>query len=173
MFYYINHLALISSYWDCVYWILIFRLIETDLGRSTLPVARNNVDTYPFLAFINLTRHFEDTGISAFWLHCAADSKKSKPGKSNLQLSLSACKNISCSSSAILGMKVCPYSYLLWCGYSWSPWKSFVTTDGFSNRITIITLMIGVPFILSQPSDFYLVFWLNGTSKLCKPDNFK
>ena len=29
-------------------------------------------DTYPFLAFSDLTCDFEDTGVGAFWLHCAA-----------------------------------------------------------------------------------------------------
>ena len=30
------------------------------------------VDVYSFLAFTDLTCHLEDTGIGAFWLHCAA-----------------------------------------------------------------------------------------------------
>ena len=29
-------------------------------------------DAYPFLAFSELTSHLEDTGVGAFWLHCAA-----------------------------------------------------------------------------------------------------
>ena len=29
------------------------------------------VDDYPFLAFSDLTCHRENTGIVAFWLHCA------------------------------------------------------------------------------------------------------
>ena len=33
-------------------------------------VAVISVDAYPFLAFRNLTCHFEDTGIGVFW--CAA-----------------------------------------------------------------------------------------------------
>ena len=35
-------------------------------------VAVISVDAYPFLAFSDLTSHFEDTGIGVFWLHCAA-----------------------------------------------------------------------------------------------------
>ena len=31
-----------------------------------------SVDTYPCLDFSDLTCHLEDTGIGAFWLHCAA-----------------------------------------------------------------------------------------------------
>ena len=37
-----------------------------------LVVAVISVDAYLFLAFSNLTCHHEDTGISVFWLHCAA-----------------------------------------------------------------------------------------------------
>ena len=36
-----------------------------------LVVAVISVDAYPFLAFSDLTCHLEDTGIGAFWLHCA------------------------------------------------------------------------------------------------------
>ena len=50
----------------------IVRSVETGLGRSTLVVAVISVDTYPFLAFSDLTCHLEDTGISVFWLHSAA-----------------------------------------------------------------------------------------------------
>ena len=31
-----------------------------------------SVDTYPFLAFSDLTCHLKDTGIDVFWLHCLA-----------------------------------------------------------------------------------------------------
>ena len=31
-----------------------------------------SVDTYPLLAFLDLTCHLEDTGIGVFQLHCAA-----------------------------------------------------------------------------------------------------
>ena len=37
-----------------------------------LVVAVISVDAYPFLAFSDLTCHFEDTGIGVFWLHCDA-----------------------------------------------------------------------------------------------------
>ena len=47
----------------------ILRSVETGLGRWTLVIS---VDAYPFLAFSDLTCHLEDTGISVFWLHCAA-----------------------------------------------------------------------------------------------------
>ena len=50
----------------------IVRSVETGLGRWTLVVAVISVDAYPFLTFSDLTCHLEDTGISAFWLHCAA-----------------------------------------------------------------------------------------------------
>ena len=35
-------------------------------------VAVISVDTYPCLAFSDLTCHFEDMGIGVFWLHSAA-----------------------------------------------------------------------------------------------------
>ena len=35
-------------------------------------VAVISVDAYLFLAFSDLTRHLEDTGIGVFWLHCSA-----------------------------------------------------------------------------------------------------
>ena len=46
--------------------------VDTSLGKWTLVVAVISVDTYPFLAFSDLTCHLEDTGIGVFWLHCAA-----------------------------------------------------------------------------------------------------
>ena len=46
--------------------------VETGLGKWTLVVAVISVDAYPFLAFSDLTCHFEDTEIGVFWLHCAA-----------------------------------------------------------------------------------------------------
>ena len=50
----------------------IVRSVETGLGRLMLVVAVISVDAYPFLAFLDLTCHLEDTGIGVFWLHCAA-----------------------------------------------------------------------------------------------------
>ena len=49
----------------------LVKSLETDLGRWTLVVAVISVDAYPFLPFSDLTCHLEDTGIGAFWLHCA------------------------------------------------------------------------------------------------------
>ena len=50
----------------------IVRSVETGLGISVLVVAVISVDTYPFLAFSDLTCHLKDTGIVVFWWHCAA-----------------------------------------------------------------------------------------------------
>ena len=36
-----------------------------------LVVAVISVDDYPFFAFSDMPCHFEDTGISVYWLHCA------------------------------------------------------------------------------------------------------
>ena len=49
----------------------IVRSVETGLGKWTLVVAVISVDAYPFLAFLDLTCHLEDTGIGVFLLHCA------------------------------------------------------------------------------------------------------
>ena len=49
----------------------IARSVQTGLGRWTLVVALSSVDTYPFLAFSDLTCDLEDTGIGVFWLHSA------------------------------------------------------------------------------------------------------
>ena len=37
-----------------------------------LVVAVISDDAYPFLSVSDMTCHLEDTGIGAFWLHCAA-----------------------------------------------------------------------------------------------------
>ena len=50
----------------------IVRSVETDLGRWTLVVAVISADAYSFLAFSDLTCHFEDTVIGVFWLHFVA-----------------------------------------------------------------------------------------------------
>ena len=49
---------------------LIVRSVETGLGWWTLVVAVITVDSYPFLAFSELTCHLEDMGIGVLWLHC-------------------------------------------------------------------------------------------------------
>ena len=46
--------------------------VETGLGKWTLVVAVISVDTYPVLAFSDLTSHLEDTRLDVFWLYCAA-----------------------------------------------------------------------------------------------------
>ena len=43
-----------------------------DQMRLTLVVPDINVDVYPFLAFLDLTCHHEDTRIVDLWLHFAA-----------------------------------------------------------------------------------------------------
>ena len=50
----------------------IVRSVETGLVSWMLVVAVISVDAYLFLAFSDLTRHLEDTGIGVFWLHCSA-----------------------------------------------------------------------------------------------------
>ena len=50
----------------------IVRSVETGLGKWTLVVAVISVDAYPIWAFLDMTYHLEDTGLSVFWLHCAA-----------------------------------------------------------------------------------------------------
>ena len=50
----------------------IVRSVETGLGRWTLVVVVIGVDSYPILAFSDLTCYLEDTEIGVFWMHCAA-----------------------------------------------------------------------------------------------------
>ena len=73
MFYYIDQLrtssfpsGLVKTKSD-----FIVGSVETDLQKWKLVVAVIIVDTYPFLAFSDLTCLLEDTGIGVFWLHCA------------------------------------------------------------------------------------------------------
>ena len=47
----------------------IVGLVKTGLGRWMLVLDVISVDVYPILAFVDLTCHFEDTGIGVFWLH--------------------------------------------------------------------------------------------------------
>ena len=44
----------------------IVRSVETGLGGWILVVAVISVDTYPFLAFSDLTCHLEDMGVGVF-----------------------------------------------------------------------------------------------------------
>ena len=74
MFYYIDQLhtpsfptGLVKTKSD-----FIVGSVEISLEKWTLVVAVISVDAYILLAFSDLTCHFEDTGISVFWLHCAA-----------------------------------------------------------------------------------------------------
>ena len=74
MFYYINQpctpsfpTRLVKTKSD-----FIARLVNTGFGTWTLVVAVISVDTYPFLAFSDLTCHPDDTGIGVFWLYSAA-----------------------------------------------------------------------------------------------------
>ena len=50
----------------------IVRSVEAGLGRWALVVAVIRVDAHPFMTFLDLTFHLEDTGVHVFWLHCAS-----------------------------------------------------------------------------------------------------
>ena len=74
MFYYIDQpctlsflIGLVKTKSD-----FVIRSVETDSRKWMLDVAVISVDTYPVLAFSDLTYDLEDTGIGVFWLHCAA-----------------------------------------------------------------------------------------------------
>ena len=74
MFYYIDQLrtpsfpiGLVKTKSD-----FIVGSVQTGLEKWTLVVAAISIDAYPFLAFSDLTRHLEDTGIGVFWFHCVA-----------------------------------------------------------------------------------------------------
>ena len=55
-------------------------------------------------------------------------------------------------------MKVCLYSYFQCCGYFWGPWVSFLLTDEFWVRITIITSRTGVSRTHSLSFCFQSIF---------------
>ena len=78
---------------------VIVRLVDTCLGRLTLVVAIISVDAYPFLAFLDLTCHFEDTAIGIFWLHCRLIVRRL-----NLEL---ATKRLLCQQVKIPGLFYC------------------------------------------------------------------
>ena len=63
-------------------------------------------------------------------------------------------------------MEVRSYSYFRWCGYFWSPWVSFVTTDEFSVRVTKITSRICVSWTHSLPSNIDEVFSINSSANV-------
>ena len=76
MFYYINQplipffpIGLVGANSDFIVRSVML-LLETGLGRWMLVVAVTSVYAYPFLAFLDLTCHVEDTGVGVFWLHC-------------------------------------------------------------------------------------------------------
>ena len=72
------------------------------------------------------------------------DSKETEPGSGNQEASSSAGKNNRVVLVPCLHMQVHPYSYFWWCGYFCGSWKSFVTRDEFSVKVTKITSRIGV-----------------------------
>ena len=47
-----------------------------------------SVDVYPFLAFLDLTCHLEDTGIAVFGCNVPLDSKETKLGSNGHEGSL-------------------------------------------------------------------------------------
>ena len=60
----------LDTSWSKARWGRYFITSESDfIVRSD---ETDFVDTYPFLAFPDLTYHLEDTGIGIFWLHCAS-----------------------------------------------------------------------------------------------------
>ena len=86
-----------------------------------------SVDAYPFLAFLDLTCHLEDTEIGVFWLQYP-NSKETEFRSSDQEASPSAgmpCCTCRCFSTAI-------------------SLQLFVMTDEFSVRITKSTSKIGV-----------------------------
>ena len=73
---------------------------------------------------------------------------------------------------------------MVWCGYFWGNWVTFITTDEFSVRVTKITSRIGVSWTHSLSFYFltnlnlmnyvtYLNLIMAILSLACKPDNFE
>ena len=64
------------------------------------------------------------------------DSKETKLGSSDQEVSPSAGENTGVVFVPCSRMEVHPYSYFQWRGYISGRWVSFVTTDKFSARVT-------------------------------------
>ena len=112
-----------------------------------------------FLAFSDLNWHLEDTGISAFWLHCI---KETKLGSSNQEVFPSAGKNTRVVSVPCLCMEVRPYRYFQWYGYFWGPYLSFVTADEFSVSVTKIIQGL----VSNEPTAYLSIFNLFKVNEL-------
>ena len=80
-------------------------------------VAVISVDAYPFLAFSDLTCHFEDTEIGVSGCTVLPDSKETELGSSDQEASPSVGKNTRVVLVPCSCMEVHPYSYFWWCGY--------------------------------------------------------
>ena len=76
-----------------------------------------SVDTYPFLAFSDLTCHLEDTGIGVSGSTMPPDSNGTKLESSDQEASPSAGKNTRVVLVPCSCMEVHPHSYFQWCGY--------------------------------------------------------
>ena len=117
----------------------ILRSVETGIGRWTLVVAVVSVDAYPFFW---LSQTWPGTLRMQEWVlsGCTVlpDSKETKLGSSNQEVSPSAGKNTRVVLVPCLRMEVRPYSYFQWYGYFWGPCLSFVMTDEFSMSVTKI-----------------------------------
>ena len=80
-----------------------------------LVLAVISVEAYHFLAFSDLTCHFDDTGIGGSTV--LPHSKETELGSSNQEASPSTDKNNEVVLVPCLHMKVHPYSSFWWCQY--------------------------------------------------------
>ena len=93
-----------------------------------LVVAVISVDAYPFLFFLDLTCHLDDTGIVFSGCTSLPDSKENKLGSSDQEAFPSACK----ISGIVLAWKCGSVSLQLFL----APWVSFFMAYEFSVRVT-------------------------------------
>ena len=119
-------------------------LVKTESeSLGTLLVVVINVDTYPFSY---LTCYLEDTKNKCFLvaLQCLI------VGRPNVELVTKRLIHelviIASIFRAMLHLKVCPYTYFRWCGYSSGPWVSFAIKVEFSMGFRKVTSRMSVSF---------------------------
>ena len=118
------------------------RSVETGIGRRTLVVAVISVDTYIFLALSELTCHLQEYR-NSYFLFALYHLIVNRP---NVQVTT---KSLVYQQIKLLGQFQChvadgSVALQLFLGVQIFPWVSFITTDEYPMRLTIIASGIGV-----------------------------
>ena len=128
-----------------------------------------------FLAFLDKTSHLKDTRIGIFCCTVLPDSKETEHGSGGQEASPLAGKNTDVVLVPCCAL-MCVTKLFFWCGHSWGPWVSFVTTNEFSVRIKKKILRGSLPNELKACLPDFWVFCLDQIailSNVCTPDKFE